>query len=53
MAVVDTAVPILRNLYKSGDDAIKIRALVVRRHLLIIYKYQPYFNDQCCVIVSL
>lgn len=29
MAVVDQAVPILRALYKTGDDAIKVRALVV------------------------
>ncbi len=39
MAVVDTAVPILRNHYKSGEDVIKIRALVVNHYLLIIYKY--------------
>uniref|UniRef100_A0A5K3FTK2 TPR_REGION domain-containing protein n=2 Tax=Mesocestoides corti TaxID=53468 RepID=A0A5K3FTK2_MESCO len=28
MAIIDQAVPILRSLYKSSDDAIKVRALV-------------------------
>nr|VZH93415.1 unnamed protein product [Spirometra erinaceieuropaei] len=28
VAIIDQAVPILRNLYKSGHDAIKVRALV-------------------------
>ncbi len=37
MAAVGTAVSILLNLYKSGDDAIKIRAIVVNWHLLTIY----------------
>lgn len=31
MAVINQAVPILRTLYKSSDDGVKVRALLVRR----------------------
>lgn len=34
MAIVDQAVPILRALYKSPDDGIKVRALLVSQFII-------------------